>query len=147
MAFAPLAYINIANVGDDVCKCRIFVKGFSTSLMRKISRLACCRFGLVYLVHLAVYLLVPVSVPRLICPGSYINLFFSSIRFRAAWKAQGHSIEELPFQALGGAYGSWFGVVLIVLVLIAQFYIAVAPLTPLAGSAAVAENFFRTCFK
>jgi yeast amino acid transporter len=36
---------------------------------------------------------------------------------------QGHSIEELPFQAMGGVYGSWFGVVLVVLVLIGQFYV------------------------
>jgi len=47
----------------------------------------------------------------------------SSIRFRKAWVVQGHSIEELPFQAMGGVWGSWFGVVLIVLVLIAQFYV------------------------
>jgi len=52
-----------------------------------------------------------------------ITLFLYSIRFRRAWQVQGHSVEELPFQALGGVYGSWFGVILIVLVLIAQFYI------------------------
>lgn len=39
----------------------------------------------------------------------------------------GHSLEELPFQALGGVYGSWFGFTIIVLVLIAQFYIALWP--------------------
>ena len=50
-----------------------------------------------------------------------VNL--SSLRFRRAWKVQGHSVEELPFKALGGEYGSWFGVILIVLVLIAQFYV------------------------
>ncbi|KAL8283798.1 hypothetical protein RQP46_005230 [Phenoliferia psychrophenolica] len=48
------------------------------------------------------------------------------IRFRAAWKAQGHSVEELPFKAMGGVWGSWFGVILVSLVLIAQFYIAVS---------------------
>ena len=36
---------------------------------------------------------------------------------------QGHSLEELPFRALGGVYGSWFGVILLCLVLIAQFYV------------------------
>ena len=46
------------------------------------------------------------------------------IRFRAAWKAQGHSVEELPFKAAGGVFESWFGVTLVVLVLIAQFYVA-----------------------
>nr|CRX78956.1 hypothetical protein ls5930a1_00032 [Leucosporidium scottii] len=47
--------------------------------------------------------------------------------FRAAWKFQGHSVEELPFKAMGGVYASWAGFVLIVLVLIAQFYVVSAP--------------------
>ncbi|EEB89112.1 hypothetical protein MPER_12833 [Moniliophthora perniciosa FA553] len=42
-----------------------------------------------------------------------------------AWKVQGHSVEELPFKALGGIYGSIVGLVLIVLVFIAQFYVRV----------------------
>nr|CRX78983.1 hypothetical protein ls5930a1_00058 [Leucosporidium scottii] len=42
------------------------------------------------------------------------------IRFRMAWKLQGHSVEELPFRAMGGIWGSIFGCVLVVLVLIAQ---------------------------
>jgi amino acid permease len=50
-----------------------------------------------------------------------------SIRFRAAWKAQGHSIEELPYQALGGVYGSWLGFILVCLVLIANFYVVRPP--------------------
>jgi amino acid permease len=40
-----------------------------------------------------------------------------------AWKQQGHSLEELPFQALFGVWGSYFGMVLISAVLVAQFYI------------------------
>ena len=45
------------------------------------------------------------------------------IRFRKAWKVQGHSVEELPFTAMGGVWGSWLGFSLVCLVLIAQFYI------------------------
>ncbi|ORY78860.1 APC amino acid permease [Leucosporidium creatinivorum] len=65
------------------------------------------------------------------------------IRFRMAWKLQGHSIEELPFRAMGGIYGSIFGCVLVVLVLIAQFYIAVWPIggTP-EDPREAAEAFF-----
>jgi len=55
--------------------------------------------------------------------GINISIIHNSIRFRKAWKVQGHSLEELPFRALGGVYGSWFGVVLVSLVLIAQFYV------------------------
>lgn len=51
------------------------------------------------------------------------TLVLLQIRFRAAWKAQGHSVEELPFKAAGGVYGSWFGVILLCLVLVAQFYV------------------------
>lgn len=86
----------------------------------------------------------------------------TSIRFRRAWKVQGHSIEELPFKALGGVWGSWLGVVLIVLVLIAQFYVvslycvpniffthhvclvqALFPVGGVSGSNARANSFFQ----
>ncbi|KAK4055517.1 Amino acid permease [Microbotryomycetes sp. JL201] len=65
------------------------------------------------------------------------------IRFRMAWKYNGHSVEELPFRAMGGVYGSWFGVGLICLVLIAQFYIAVWPLGDQPTGTAAAESFFK----
>ncbi|TFL02286.1 amino-acid permease inda1 [Pterulicium gracile] len=65
------------------------------------------------------------------------------IRFRAGWKAQGHSIEELPFQALGGVKGSWLGLTLIVLVLIAQFYVALWPIGGMSDDPGeVAQSFF-----
>ncbi|KAI5474978.1 hypothetical protein MNV49_002131 [Pseudohyphozyma bogoriensis] len=66
------------------------------------------------------------------------------IRFRKAWTSQGHSVEELPFRAMGGVYGSWFGVILIVLVLIAQFYIAIFPLGGTENSAEAATSFFKS---
>ncbi|KAK7062687.1 Amino-acid permease inda1 [Paramarasmius palmivorus] len=58
---------------------------------------------------------------------TWLSICICHLRFRRAWKVQGHSVEELPFKALGGEYGSWFGVILIVLVLIAQFYVAIWP--------------------
>lgn len=48
-----------------------------------------------------------------------------SIRFRRAWVVQGHHVDELPFKAMFGVWGSWAGLFLIVLVLIAQFYVYV----------------------
>lgn len=49
----------------------------------------------------------------------------------------------MPFKALGGVYGSWFGVILIVLVLIAQFYVAIWPLGAQPETAGeIAESFF-----
>ncbi|GAA6012029.1 hypothetical protein JCM10207_005102 [Rhodosporidiobolus poonsookiae] len=65
------------------------------------------------------------------------------LRFRAAWKAQGHSVEELPYTALGGVWGSWCGVILVFLVLVAQFYVALWPIGGQADSASQrAEDFF-----
>ncbi|GAA5823714.1 hypothetical protein JCM11251_000737 [Rhodosporidiobolus azoricus] len=67
------------------------------------------------------------------------------IRFRAAWKYNGHSTKELPFTALGGVWGSWCGLILVVLVLIAQFYIALWPIGGMSDdSAEVAEAFFSS---
>lgn len=39
----------------------------------------------------------------------------------------GHSVEELPFRAMGGIYGSILGSVIIVLILIAQFWVVSYP--------------------
>jgi amino acid transporter len=48
------------------------------------------------------------------------SICYAHIRFRQAWKYQGHTLDELPFQAIGGTAGSWLGLLLIFLVLIAQ---------------------------
>jgi amino acid transporter len=61
------------------------------------------------------------------------------IMFRLAWKAQGHTLDELAFKAPFGIWGSCFGLLLNVLCLIAQFYIAVFPL----GGPSSAEAFFQ----
>ncbi|KAF8964469.1 APC amino acid permease [Flammula alnicola] len=76
---------------------------------------------------------------------SWLAICLCHIRFRRAWAVQGHSLEELPFRALGGIYGSWFGVILIVLVLIAQFYIAIWPIGGMdPNPQIVAQTFFET---
>lgn len=48
------------------------------------------------------------------------SICLAHIRFRAAWKYHGHTVDELPFRSLFGVYGSWVGLILVVLVLIAQ---------------------------
>ena len=52
---------------------------------------------------------------------TWLSINVAHIRFRQAWKAQGHSIDELPFRTFGGIWGSVFASVILVLVLIAQF--------------------------
>lgn len=71
---------------------------------------------------------------------TWASINLAHIRFRHAWKAQGHSLDEIPFRAAGGIIGSYCGFILIVLVLIAQFYIAVAPLDEEPS----AELFFQS---
>lgn len=63
------------------------------------------------------------------------------IRFRHAWKHHGHTLDEIPFQAIGGIWGSYIGLGLNIIVLIAQFYTA---LTDVDGNIAGAEAFFES---
>jgi len=55
------------------------------------------------------------------------SICLAHIRFRAAWKAQGHTLDELAFRSQAGVIGSWIGLTLNVCVLIAQFWTAVWP--------------------
>ena len=48
------------------------------------------------------------------------SICFAHIRFRAAWKYHGHTEDELPFKAVFGTAGSWLGLFLIFIALIAQ---------------------------
>ena len=65
---------------------------------------------------------------------STLSLFFTwgsiclaHIRFRAAMKCQGESIKYLPFRACFGVYGSYVGLILNVLFVIAQIYLSCSP--------------------
>lgn len=53
------------------------------------------------------------------------------IRFRSAWKIQGHIKDELPYQAMFGVIGSWYGLILNILCMIATFYVALFVSLPL----------------
>lgn len=48
------------------------------------------------------------------------SICLAHIRFRSAWKHHGYTLDEIPFKAAGGVYGSWCGLILIILVLVAQ---------------------------
>ncbi|KAM5440992.1 Amino acid permease [Microsporum ferrugineum] len=69
------------------------------------------------------------------------SICFAHIRFRAAWKLRGHTLDEIPFKAAFGIWGSWFGLIFVGLVFIAQFYTAV---WPLGGGVNDAKGFFKT---
>lgn len=69
------------------------------------------------------------------------------IRFRRAWKKQGHTLDQLAFRSQAGVLGSWVGFLFNVLVLIAQFWTGIAPVpnqdgSRVTGAGALTENFF-----
>lgn len=71
------------------------------------------------------------------------SICLAHIRFRAAWKAQGHTLDELSFKSQVGVIGSWVGFILNCLVLIAQFWTAIWPIGYAALSASDrASDFF-----
>lgn len=75
------------------------------------------------------------------------SICLAHIRFRRAWKKQGHTLDELAFRSQAGVLGSWIGFIFNVLVLIAQFWTGIAPVpasngTRITGAAALTENFF-----
>ncbi|KAI6780344.1 Amino-acid permease-like protein [Emericellopsis cladophorae] len=71
------------------------------------------------------------------------SICLAHIRFRKAWAYHGHTIDEIPFHAVGGVYGSWLGLSLNIIVLIAQTYTAiVAP--PGEPGFGTAESFFQS---
>ncbi|ROW06857.1 hypothetical protein VMCG_04054 [Cytospora schulzeri] len=69
------------------------------------------------------------------------SICLAHIRFRAAWKYRGHTVDEIPFKAVGGVYGSWLGLTLVVLVFIAQLFVAICP--P-GGGFNDAKGFFKS---
>lgn len=77
------------------------------------------------------------------------SICLAHIRFRKAWKIQGHSVDDLAFKSQAGLLGSWLGLLFNILVLIAQFWTGFSPppepgSPPLSGTAALTENFFQS---
>lgn len=58
------------------------------------------------------------------------SICLAHIRFRTAWARAGRTLDEIPFRAIGGVYGSWLGLVLVVLVLAAQVCLPPPPQPP-----------------
>lgn len=78
------------------------------------------------------------SVSALSSIALWISINWAHIRFRRALKVQGRGTDELTFVAQTGVIGSYVGGFVFVLVLIAQFWIALFPI----GSSPTAYDFF-----
>lgn len=64
------------------------------------------------------------------------------IRFRAAWAKQGRSLDAIPYKAPFGVWGSYVSVILVIIFLAAQIFVAIAP--PGTTELNDAEGFFRS---
>lgn len=58
------------------------------------------------------------------CRGS---ICLCHIRFRRAWHLAGHTLDELAFKSQATVYGSWLGLIMNILILVAQFWTGFAP--------------------
>lgn len=58
----------------------------------------------------------------------YGSICFAHLRFRKAWKVQGHTVEELPFRSDIGVAGSWIGLTMVILILANLTWQAAYPL-------------------
>lgn len=114
LLFAGLAYINVANVGPQVFNWLVAISGLSA-------------FFTWY------------STPNSLTNSARGSICYAHIRFRKAWVEQGNQVDDLPFKAAAGIYGSWLGLLLNILSLVAQFYIALFPI----GSNPSASTFFK----
>ncbi|OAG40177.1 hypothetical protein AYO21_05655 [Fonsecaea monophora] len=66
------------------------------------------------------------------------------IRFRSAWRLAGRSLDELAFKSQATVYGSWIGLVMNILILVAQFWTGFAPVGYADMSASeLVEYFFE----
>lgn len=58
---------------------------------------------------------------------NWASICLCHIRFRKAWKLQGHTLDELAFKSQATVWGSWVGFIFNILILIAQFWTGFAP--------------------
>jgi amino acid transporter len=71
------------------------------------------------------------------------SICLAHIRFRRAWKLQGHSLDELAFRSQSGVIGSWIGFIFNCLVLVAQFWVGAWPVGYVdKGPRGQANSFF-----
>lgn len=70
---------------------------------------------------------------------TWASICLAHIRFRSAWKYQGHVKDELPYQAALGVWGSWYGFIMNWVCMIATFYVALYPV----GGKPDAQAFFE----
>lgn len=59
---------------------------------------------------------------------TWASICLAHIQFRKAWIQQGNLLSDLVYQSPIGAVGSWVGLIFLIFVLVAQFWVAVDPI-------------------
>lgn len=80
------------------------------------------------------------SISALSSIFTWLSICVAHIRFRRAMTVQGRNTNELAFVSQTGVIGSYYGATLNILVIIAQFWLALFPL----GGKPSASNFFQS---
>ncbi|KAI0165977.1 putative amino acid permease [Xylariaceae sp. FL1272] len=74
---------------------------------------------------------------------TWSSICLAHIRFRQAWAYNGHSVSELAFTSQVGVLGSYLGLLINVLILVAQFWIGAWPVGyEHMSSLAIVKSFF-----
>ncbi|POS82232.1 amino acid permease, partial [Erysiphe pulchra] len=72
---------------------------------------------------------------------SWGSICYAHIRFRKVWAMNGRTVDDLPFATQFGVIGSWIGLGLNILCLIAQFYLAISPISREPGVGVFFEHY------
>ncbi|KAI2625138.1 putative amino acid permease [Xylaria nigripes] len=74
---------------------------------------------------------------------TWTSICLAHIRFRQAWAYHGHQVSELAFQSQVGVFGSWLGLIINALILVAQFWVGAWPVDFKSKSASfLTKSFF-----
>ena len=88
-----------------------------------------------------------IAISGLAANFTWGSICLCHIRFRAAWKLQGHILDELAFRSQAGVVGSWIGFIFKILILIAQFWTAFAPVDYASlTSTALVQSLFQAYY-
>ncbi|EGY21745.1 hypothetical protein VD0002_g7493 [Verticillium dahliae] len=74
---------------------------------------------------------------------TWASICYCHIRFRQAWRAAGHHPSELAWRSQVGVTGSWCGLIMNCIVLVAQFWVGAWPIeVDELDSKGIAKSFF-----
>ncbi|KAL6240460.1 histidine permease [Rhinocladiella similis] len=68
-----------------------------------------------------------IAISGLAAIFTWATICICHIRFRKAWHLAGNTVDDLAFKSQAGVYGSWIGLIMNCLILVAQFWTGFAP--------------------